>query len=262
MQLSEASILLVDDEPLLLALMREWLQQITAVVFCASDGVQALQVMDAQRIDLIITDIRMPVMDGITLLRKVKTQARCTPSLIFITGFADIQVRDAYDLGAEALVEKPIDYDRLVEIMRRSVLEPPDRWERRLDYSGFSFLSRRFESVSSALQQQQIAFGCGGFCISNTDSLESGAQINIELEFMADGYALIGQGIIQWLAAEEDRMGVELNYVAKESRSRTVQLMEAATSFIPRTTQGVISPLRSKSASDQAGGLPQSAGGI
>src|SRR5215831_15889627 len=55
MQLSEASILLVDDEPLLLALMREWLQQITAVVFCASDGVQALQVMDAQRIDLIIT---------------------------------------------------------------------------------------------------------------------------------------------------------------------------------------------------------------
>jgi CheY-like chemotaxis protein len=237
MQLKEASILLVDDEPLLLALMREWLQQITGVVFCASDGVQALQVLDAQRIDLIITDIRMPVMDGITLLRRVKTHARYTPSLIFITGFADIQIRDAYDLGAEALVEKPIDYDRLIEIMRRSVLEPPDRWRRRLDGSGFSCLSRRFESVSSALQKQQIAFGRGGFCINNTDALDSGEQINIALEFMADGYALIGQGIIQWLAVEEERMGVEINYVARESRPRTIQLTEEAASFIPRTTE-------------------------
>jgi CheY-like chemotaxis protein len=217
--------------------MREWLQEIAAVVFCARDGVQALQVMDAQRVDLIITDIRMPVMDGITLLRRVKTHASYSPSLIFITGFADIQVRDAYDLGAEALVEKPIDYERLIEIMRRSVVKPPGRWKRRLDRSDFRFFSRRFESVSTALQQQQIAFGRGGFCISNAGSLESGEQINIALEFMADGYTLIGQGIIQWLAAQEGRMGVELNYVAKESQSRTVQLTEEATSFIPRTTE-------------------------
>src|SRR5215831_6118732 len=121
MQLREASVLLADDEPVLLDIMREWFQQIVGEVFCAGDGAQALEVLAAHKIDLVITDVRMPVTDGITLLKRMKARGGYTPSLIFITGFADIEVRDAYDLGAEALLEKPIEYDDLIEIMRRSL---------------------------------------------------------------------------------------------------------------------------------------------
>lgn len=141
MQLKEASVLLVDDESVLLDLMREWLQQLVGTVFCAGDGVQALQVLDTHRVDLVITDIRMPVMNGIALLKEMKARGRCAPSLIFITGFADIEVRDAYDLGAEALVEKPVVHDGLIEIMQRSLSEPPERWKK-----NWTSLLRRFSA--------------------------------------------------------------------------------------------------------------------
>ena len=54
---------------------------------------------------------------------------------------------------------------------------------------------------------------------------------------MADGYVLLGQGVIRWLATEDSQMGVEFTYVAKKSRARAVQLTERASSFIPRTTE-------------------------
>jgi CheY-like chemotaxis protein len=237
MQLKEASVLLVDDEPVLLDIMREWLQQIAGEVICAADGAQALEVLAARRLDLVITDVRMPVMDGISLLKKMKARGVYAPRLILITGFADIVARDAYDLGAEALLEKPIEHDHLVEIMRRSLSGPWERWKTQLDLSAAPFLSRSFKSLSSAMQERQIAFGRGGFCIDNTEFLEAGKRINIALDFTADGYVLSGQGIIQWLADEDKQMGVELTYVAERSRDRAVQLTGGAGSFIPRTTE-------------------------
>jgi CheY-like chemotaxis protein len=236
MQPKEASILLVDDEPVLLDLLREFFEQIFGQVFCAGDGAQALQILAAYKIDLVITDVRMPVMDGITLFKRIKARGSRTPSLIFITGFADIDVRDAYDLGAEALLEKPIDWDGMIDIARRSLSEPGERWEKQVDLSASPVLRRSFRSLSSALQEHRIAFGRGGFCIRNTEFLEQG-PINITLDFMADAYVLLGQGVIRWLATEDSQMGVELTYVAEKSRARAVQLTERASSFIPRTTK-------------------------
>jgi CheY-like chemotaxis protein len=237
MQLEEASVLLVDDEPVLLDMLREHFSQMTSQVFCAGDGAQAMQVLAAHRIDLVITDIRMPVMDGITLLKRIRASGSSTPTLILITGFADIRVRDAYDLGAEALLEKPIDWDGMIDTARRSVSEPWERWEKQVTLPASPILTRRFGSLSTALQEQQIAFGRGGFCIKNAEFLEE-EPVNIALNFLADGYALLGQGVIRWLVAEENQMGVELTYVAEKSRARAVSLTEGATSFIPRTTEG------------------------
>jgi CheY-like chemotaxis protein len=235
MELKEASILLVDDELVLLDILKEWFQPMVREVFCAGDGAQALQVLAAHRIDLVITDVRMPVMDGITLLKRIKARGQYTPSLIFITGFGDIEVRDAYDLGAEALLDKPIECDGLFDTVRRSLSEPWKRWEGQLDLSTFPVVSRKFRSLSSALQERRIAFGRGGFCIENAEFLED-EPVNVALDFMADGYVLFGQGVIRWLANEENQMGVELTYVAEKSRARAVQLTEGASTFIPRTT--------------------------
>jgi CheY-like chemotaxis protein len=234
MQLKNACILLVDDEPMLRDIMKEWFQLIVKQVFCAGDGAQALQVLDENRIDLVITDIRMPVMDGITLLKNIKARGWDTPSLIFITGFADIEARDAYDMGAEALLEKPIDCDFLIDVARRSLSEPWERWETQLDLSASPVLSRIFRSLCSARQEHRVAFGRGGFCIENPEFLEEGL-VTITLEFIADRYVLVGQGVIRW--SQESQMGVELIFVAEKSRGRAVQLTKGGSAFIPRTTE-------------------------
>ena len=127
MRLKEASILLVDDEPVLLDVLGEWFERIAGQVSCAGDGAQALEILATRRIDLVITDVRMPLMDGVTLLKKIKADGPRTPSVIFITGFADINAREAYDLGAEALLDKPIP-DDFIQLVERSLLKPNERW--------------------------------------------------------------------------------------------------------------------------------------
>src|SRR5262245_36758735 len=124
MQLNEASILLVDDEPILLDIAREWLQSIVAKVFSAGDGAEALQVLAEHRIDLVISDVRMPRMDGVALLAKINEAQGQMPPVIFITGYSDVTLREAHDLGAQAIMEKPIAREGLLNQMRRSVMEP------------------------------------------------------------------------------------------------------------------------------------------
>lgn len=121
--MKEASILVVDDEPIILEIWGEWFKRVAGQVFCAANGVQALQVLAANKIDLIITDVRMPAMDGISLLKKVKASGLHAPSVILISGFSDIEAREAYDLGAEALLEKPIERDELINTLKRILTE-------------------------------------------------------------------------------------------------------------------------------------------
>jgi CheY-like chemotaxis protein len=235
MQLKEASILVVDDELVLLDLMGELFERIAGQVFCAADGVQALEILAGHKIDLIVTDVRMPVMDGIALLKKVTANRSHTPKVILVTGFADIERRDAYDLGAAALLEKPIDHDDLINMVKRGLLEPNERWQKPHDLSSYPVLRRSFASLAAALQEHRIAFGRGGFCLEAGQFLVEG-PVNVELDFRADGYVLSGQGIVRWLAHQENQIGIELAYVAQASRARVIELGLRASSFIPRTT--------------------------
>jgi CheY-like chemotaxis protein len=236
MQLKEASILVVDDEPEILDIRGEWFKRVAGQVFCAENGVQALQVLATNKIDLILTDVRMPVMDGISLLKKVKASALHTPSVIIITGFADIEAREAYDLGAAAVLEKPIELDDLSNALKRSLAERNELWQTPLDLAAYPTLAGSFGSLAAALQEHRIAFGRGGFCIE-TEQLLAEGPINIDLDFKADQYVLSGQGIVRWLAHQERQMGIELTYVAEKSRARAVQLTERSVSFLPRTAR-------------------------
>jgi CheY-like chemotaxis protein len=235
MQLKDASILVVEDEPVLLEIMGEWFQRMAGRVFRATGGAQALEIARAHKLDVILTDVRMPVIDGISLLNKVKATGKDAPGVIFITGFADISMRDAYDLGAEGLLEKPLDRGELIDMVRRSLLDPDERWHTPSVLSGYPVVRRTFPSLSAALREHRIAFGRRGFCIEGSQFAVQ-APVNIELNFRGDRYVLSGQGVVRWLAHREDEMGIELTYVAESSRARVIELAQAAISFIPRTT--------------------------
>ena len=72
MQLKGAAILVVDDEPALQKIFADWVQREGATVYAASNGAEALEVAQAHHIDLVLSDVRMPVMDGVTLAKRLK----------------------------------------------------------------------------------------------------------------------------------------------------------------------------------------------
>jgi YesN/AraC family two-component response regulator len=121
-KLEHASILYVEDEPFLRESMGAWFKQKTGRAFCAEHGAEALEILAANKIDLVITDVRMPVMDGITLIKRINQATTPRPHVILLTGFSDVSLRQAYDLGVGAVLEKPIDREELLDVMQRGLI--------------------------------------------------------------------------------------------------------------------------------------------
>jgi CheY-like chemotaxis protein len=235
MQLKQASLLIVDDEPVLRATYAEWFKSWIAETLAAGNGLEALEVLAARKIDLIITDVRMPVMDGISLLKKIRERGLHRPGIVFTTGLADIEAREIYDLGADALLEKPVERNDLIQAAERSLVEREELWRTPLELNGCPKLTERFESLTAAVREHRIAFGRGGLCIETEQALAVG-PLNLELNFRSDRFILSGQGVVRWMAQQENQMGIEFLYLAEESRDRVVQLTECCRSFIPRGT--------------------------
>ena len=104
-------LLVVDDELASQALMTKALQRAGHLVIAASSGVEARQALDAARFDAVITDIFMPDMDGLELIRHICTTAPETP-IIAISGGATASAQNflaiAAALGADMILPKPI----------------------------------------------------------------------------------------------------------------------------------------------------------
>jgi two-component system response regulator AtoC len=119
------SILVVEDEPNIRAVITDFFAAKGFAVKQAADGEAALDLLAAEPVDLILSDVRMPGMDGIELLRAVRERDP-EIQLVLVTGYSS--VRDAVEaikLGAADYVEKPIDFRRLERVVT-GVLEKRD----------------------------------------------------------------------------------------------------------------------------------------
>lgn len=234
MELKQASILLVDDEPFLGEVMAGWLARVAGQVFRAEDGAEALKILAANKIDLILSDVRMPVMDGIALLKKVKATGVRPPAVILITGFSDVPLRDALDMGVEAVLEKPISREELLEIARRALAETDVLWQEAPGIAPAMKLKLSFGSLATALQEKRIAFGRRGFSIDSAHDLYEG-PVEFAVEFRDDRLVLSGQGVVRWTAPEEGKAGIEITYLDDACRTWVVDHVEQSEqlAFIP-----------------------------
>jgi CheY-like chemotaxis protein len=218
MELKQSSILVVDDEPFLREIMGGWLARVAGQVFSAENGVKALEILAANKVHLILSDIRMPVMDGITLLKKIKEARVCTPEVIFLSGFSDVPLREAYDMGAEAVLEKPISRGELLDIAKRALTEVDELWRNPPCAALETKLEMTFRSLATALEEKRIGVGRRGFCIDTAADLSEG-PVEFTLEFEDDRLVLSGQGVVRWTAPKEGRVGIEITCLREASHT-------------------------------------------
>jgi CheY-like chemotaxis protein len=230
MELKQASILLVDDEPFLREIMGVWLARAAGQVLCAENGAEALKVLAANKIDLIVSDVRMPVMDGIALLKKIKETGGPTPRVIFITGFSDITLREAFDMGVEAVLEKPIPREELLSIAARALAEADELWREPPGAAPAMKLRITLPKLTTALQEKRIVFGRRGFCIDTAHGLREG-PVEFAVEFSDDRAVLAGQGVVRWIAPEEGKAGIEITCLDDASRTWVVDHVERSQPF-------------------------------
>jgi two-component system, cell cycle sensor histidine kinase and response regulator CckA len=114
---AKGTVLIVDDEAGFRALIRDVLEDAGYQVLEAPDGKQAIAVRSDRSIDVLITDLAMPEMEGIEVIRAF-SQSDQPPAIIAISGAFDESVlKAARLLGAKATLTKPIEIDQLVELV-------------------------------------------------------------------------------------------------------------------------------------------------
>jgi len=120
-QAGGANLLVVDDDPDHLALIQRWLQLEGFDVTAADSGESALATLEAQRPDLVVTDLVMGQIDGIRLLREIHNFDPVMP-VIIMSGQAGIpEAVKATHLGASAFLTKPIERQALVTEVQQTL---------------------------------------------------------------------------------------------------------------------------------------------
>lgn len=117
------TILIVDDEEMVLMALRSFLELETAYrVVTSLSPVDALDTVRDERVDVIVADFMMPVMDGIEFLRQAR-EIRPHATRILLTGYADMRnaIRAINEAGLYHYLEKPWDNDRLKLVVRNGV---------------------------------------------------------------------------------------------------------------------------------------------
>lgn len=114
--LSSFGILIVDDEAELRDAIVFDFKRKGFTVYSAENGIKAIEILKNHKIDLVISDIRMPECDGLALLERIRsTTDGKPPSLIFITGFTDVTVDECLVRGAVMVFSKPYDRKELMK---------------------------------------------------------------------------------------------------------------------------------------------------
>ena len=123
--ISSKHILIVDDSQDLTHVIADFLSMYGYQVHTARDGYDALECMHSQQIQVVVSDIHMPRMDGFTLMGEIRTKYPKVP-IVLITGFSVSEAKKmAFERGANAFVAKPFklkELKRVIESVSQEII--------------------------------------------------------------------------------------------------------------------------------------------
>ena len=114
------NILVVDDEPQITRVLKTTLSSQGYCIRTATDGEQALEQMKGWSPDLVITDLRMPNMDGLQLCRAIRAESRIPIIVLSVKGEETIKV-ESLDAGADDYITKPFNVNELLARVRAAL---------------------------------------------------------------------------------------------------------------------------------------------
>lgn len=230
-------ILVTDDESEMREIFATWLSNLGCQVVEARDGVEALEKSRQTKFDVIITDVRMPRLDGVGLAKKLGEAVEYIPVLIFVSGFHDLPAAEVYDLGIEAILSKPCKKTQLIQSVLASLWRRQLRFADTQDQPAVSRLEKYF---AQSAEQSGLAIGRGGFSLMWETSMELETRVEYQFNF-AEGAlrGLEGSGIVRWIEElhGQQRIGIEFTGLSEESRREVFGLLGEACprSFIPQS---------------------------
>lgn len=104
----QLKILIVEDEPDLRQVIQDFFENFGWQVGVASNGKQAIDALLATKYDMVLSDIRMPILTGVDMLKKLPPQIKKETAFVMMSGFSLHSERAVQELGASKLLAKPV----------------------------------------------------------------------------------------------------------------------------------------------------------
>jgi excisionase family DNA binding protein len=117
-------VLVVDDEPTIRDLVARALETASYEVDTAADGQAAVRRLDEEVYDLLITDLKMPGMDGLTVIREARRRAGDMPVVIITGNSTEASAIEAINLGVSGYLTKPFRMPRILAVAARALGQP------------------------------------------------------------------------------------------------------------------------------------------
>jgi two-component system chemotaxis response regulator CheY len=120
--MSTYTCLLVEDSPMMRQLLTFALARVKGLrIVEADDGVDGIRKLAAGRFDVIVTDINMPILDGLKLIQRVRSDPthKDTPIVVITTESASEDKNRALEIGANAYITKPIQAPQVIETVKK-----------------------------------------------------------------------------------------------------------------------------------------------
>ncbi|MFK7823400.1 MAG: PleD family two-component system response regulator [Oligoflexales bacterium] len=200
--MENCNILIVDNSIQLRETLAYFFKKSGFTAFEAGNGHIAMEILKAADIRLIISDIRMPDADGLSLLQEIRenNSLKHIP-LIFVTGFADISNDEAYQRGANDIFPKPFDPEDILHSAINLLMPSSKRWASNTTSNAYKqMITLKSDQLQFNNPGHLINFGNSGFFIHCEEQLpEVGDLIRSELQFAnGDIKELICLGKVAW----------------------------------------------------------------
>lgn len=156
--MEKISCLIVDDEPIARDIIQTYcghLQQLLVLASCGN-ALEAKQVLQQQKVDILFLDINMPIMDGISFVKTLKTP----PQVIFTTAYKEY-AHHAFDLAACDYLLKPFSFDRFIIAVDKALekISPlPEKTVKTAERSAEDFIFIRTEGKIYKVQYDELLF--------------------------------------------------------------------------------------------------------
>jgi len=123
-RIKQVRVLVVDDSEINLLFLHGLLEHIGCQVATATNGFEALDLIDQHPYDLALIDINMPLMNGLELVKKIR-ELQIDLKIAVVSAYADEEkINEAYAAGIDAYLTKPVEENQLVELIQSSLINP------------------------------------------------------------------------------------------------------------------------------------------
>lgn len=126
--INKRSLMIVDDEEDLCEVLSKIFSRLNYETVAVTSVREAFERLSTRDFDLILSDVRMPVADGIELVERLFEEKYSRPNIFLMSGFLDIELPEALHRGAFGLFQKPLDFEVMDRALKLSLEPIASRW--------------------------------------------------------------------------------------------------------------------------------------